>query len=98
MSEKQTTLRDVIDPEVFEGYQNKLRNKFYSLLCEREENGKWEKFLDTIFIELLGYAKELNSINFWMLLGKVASLRYLSYEYFRSTIFECMNLVVKTDL
>ena len=78
MSEKQLTLRDVIDPEVFEGYQNKLRNKLYSLLCEREENGKWEKFLDTIFIELLGYAKELNSINFWMLLGKVASLRYLS--------------------
>lgn len=92
------TMRNAIEPEVFEGYRNKLRDRLYSLLCEREEGGKWEKFLDTIFIELLGYAKELNSIHFWMLLGKVASLKYLSYDYFRSTIFECMNLVVKVEI
>lgn len=98
MTNKPTTLRGTIDPEVFDGYLSKLRDRFYSLLCEREENGKWERFLDTLYIELLGYAKELNSINFWALLGKVSSLKYLSYEYFRSTIFECMNLVVKVEL
>lgn len=95
---REETLRNVIEVEVFEGYRNKMRDRLYSLLCEREEGGKWEKFTDTIFIELMGYAKELNSIHFWMLLGKVASLKYLSYEYFRSTIFECINLVGKVEL
>ena len=26
-------------------------------------------------------------------MGKVNMLKYMSYEYFRKTIFECMNLV-----
>jgi len=26
-------------------------------------------------------------------MGKVKALKYLSYEWFRKTIFECMNLV-----
>ena len=34
-----------------------------------------------------------NSINYWAVLGKLMSLRYLSYDAFRRTIFECMNLV-----
>lgn len=92
------TLKDIVEPEVFEGYRNKIRDRLFSLLCEREEGGKWEKFLDTIFIELLGYAKELNSVQFWMLVGKVASLRYLSYDFFRSTIFECMNLIGRVEV
>lgn len=98
MSNKVPTLRETIDPEIFEGYRNKLRDRFYSLLCEREEGGKWERFVDTLFIELLGYARELNSIHFWMLLGKLASLKYLSYEHFRATVFECMNLIGRVEL
>lgn len=38
-----------------EGYNNKLKNKLYGLLCEREKNREWEKFLDSILIELYGY-------------------------------------------
>lgn len=79
--------------QVFEGYKNKIKNRLFGLLCEREKGGEWEKFLDTIHIELMGYAVNLNSINYWMLLGKISSLRYLSLFYFRKTIFECMNLV-----
>jgi hypothetical protein len=90
-------LKEIVEPDVFEGYLNKMRDRLFSLLCEREEGGKWEKFLDTIFIELLGYAKELNSVHFWVLIGKIASLRYLSYDFFRSTIFECMNLIGKVE-
>ena len=51
------------------------------------------KFLDTIVIEIRGLEPEERSINYWALLAKLQSLRYLSYEYFRKTIFECMNLV-----
>ncbi len=77
----------------FENYKNKIKSRLFGLLCEREKNGEWEKFLDTIVIEVMGYASATQSINYWALLGKLYMLKYLSYEYFRKTIFECMNLV-----
>lgn len=76
-----------------EGYRNKIKSRLFGLLCEKEKNGEWEKFLDTIVIELMGHAEETTSINYWALMGKLQALKYLSYEYFRKTIFECMNLV-----
>ena len=75
----------------FDGYKNKLKGRLYGLLCEREKDGEWEKFLDSIIIELDGLGAQ--SINWWPLRGKVTMLKYLSYEYFRKTIFECINLV-----
>lgn len=83
------------DP-TFDGYKNKLKGRIYGVLCEKEKNGEWEKFLDSIIIELQGFGP--NSINWWSLLGKLQSLRYLSYEYFRKTIFECMNLVSNIEM
>ena len=75
----------------FDGYKNKLKGRLYGLLCQREKGGVWEKFLDSIIIELQGLGA--NCINFWPLVGKLSSLKHLSYEYFRKTVFECMNLV-----
>lgn len=75
----------------FDGYKNKLKGRLYGLLCEREKDGEWEKFLDSIITELIGLGA--NSINWWPLIGKLVLARYLSYEYFRKNIFECMNLV-----
>lgn len=77
--------------QTFDGYRNKLKGRLYGLLCEKEKNGEWEKFLDSILIELEGLGA--NSINWWPLIGKLSSLRHLSYDYFRKTVFECMNLV-----
>ena len=76
-----------------EGYRNKIKSRLFGLLCEKEKGGEWEKFLDTIVIELIGLEEEKTSINYWALMAKLQSLKYLSYEYFRKTIFECMNLV-----
>ena len=76
-----------------QGYYNKLKNRLYGLLCEREKGGEWEKFLDTIQIELLGLSHNDVTINYWPLLGKIGELKFLDYEYFRKTIFECINLV-----
>jgi hypothetical protein len=75
----------------FDGYKNKLKGRLYGLLCEREKNGEWEKFLDSIIIEIQGLGAQ--SINWWPLIGKLNMLRMLSYDYFRKTIFECMNLI-----
>lgn len=79
--------------EVKEGYSNKLKNKLFGLLCEFEKNREWEKFLDSILIELQGFDEDEKTINYYILYHKVASLRYLRYEYFRTTIFDCMSLL-----
>lgn len=84
-----------IADETFSSYKSKLKGRLYGLLCEREKGGEWEKFLDSIIIELVGLGA--NAINWWPLIGKLSMLRFLSYEYFRKTIFECMNLVGRLE-
>lgn len=79
--------------EIKEAYKNKFKNKLFGLLCEFEQERQWEKFLDSILIELMGYEEEQKTINYYILFYKLSSLRFLKYEYFRSTIFDCMNLV-----
>ena len=81
--------------EVYTGYLNKLKNKIYGLLCEQEKNGEWEKFLDSIICELIGFDESQKTINYYILLSKLSSLRFLRYEYFSKTIFECIGLIDK---
>ena len=78
-----------------EGYNNNLKNRLFGLLCEYEKEGEWEKFLDSILIELMSYPDERHTINYYRLFTKVSSLRYLSYRYFRTTVFDCMSLLSK---
>lgn len=80
-------------PVMQESYNNKMKSKMFGLLCEFEKGREWEKFLDSILIELLGYSEEEKTINYYILYYKLSSLRYLKYEYFRTTIFDCMNLL-----
>lgn len=79
--------------EIKLGYLDKLKGKFFGLLREREKQGEWEAFLETIEIELIGLEEQLASINYYELRAKVSSLRYLKFSCFRKTIFDCMNLV-----
>ena len=65
---------------LLEAYFNKLKNKYFGLLCEREKGRDWEKFLDSIIIELSGFDEENKTIN-WVELIK--------------TVFECMGLLSK---
>ena len=71
------------------------KNKLYGLLCEYEKQREWEKFLDSILIELMGFPDDFRGIHYYTLFFKLSSLRYLKYEYFRTTIFECMTLLGK---
>lgn len=82
-----------MDSIIKEAYNNKLKNKLFGLLCEFEKGREWEKFLDSILIELIGFEESQKTINYYSLFYKLSSLRYLKYEYFRSTIFDCMNLI-----
>lgn len=83
--------------ELEEGYNNKLKNKLFGLLCEYEKNREWEKFLDAILVELIGFPEENRGINYYILYFKISSLRYLNYKYFRATIFDCMNILGKVS-
>jgi hypothetical protein len=75
-----------------EAYRDKMKKKLYGLLREREKDGEWEKYLDTILIELGGYSENNKTIEYYTLYHKLAACRYLSFKYYRKTIFECMNL------
>ena len=84
-----------MDKQIKEAYNNKLKSKLFGLLCEREKGRDWEKFLDSILIELMGYSKEEKTINYYTLYHKLSTLKYLRYEYFRGVIFDCMDLISK---
>ena len=76
-------------------YNNRLSSKLFGLLCEREKGREWEKFLDSILIETMGRSEEDRDADYYILFYKLSTLRYLKYEYFRGTIFDCMDLISK---
>lgn len=82
-----------MNSQIKEAYNNKLKSKLFGLLCEREKGRDWEKFLESILIELMGYSDEEKTINYYILFHKLSTLKYLRYEYFRGTIFDCMDLI-----
>ena len=84
-----------MDKQIKEAYDDKLKSKLFGLLCEREKGRDWEKFLDSILIELMGYSEEEKTINYYTLYHKLSTLKYLRYEYFRGVIFDCMDLISK---
>ena len=82
---------------VSSAYKNKLKNKLFALLWEREKNGEWESFLNNLYIEIFGSKNILRTIDYLELQAKMGALRYLDYQYFRSTIFDCMSLLGDDD-
>lgn len=82
----------VENKEYYQGYKSKLKGRLYGVLCEREKNGDWEKYVNSIIVELLSDIHK-DSINYWTLRAKLGSLKFLSYDYFRKTIFECISLI-----
>ena len=73
-------------------YTKRLRNKLYGVLCEREKGREWEKFLNSIIIELQGVDEEQKTLDYYVLMYKLNSCRFLDYKYFRTTVLECLGL------
>lgn len=76
-------------------YKDRLKNRLFGLLCEFEKGREWRKYLDALLIELYGFPKDDRSSAYYHLTFNLSSCRFLSYEFFRTTIFDCMNLVDK---
>ena len=83
--------------EITARHKEVLKNRLYGLLCEKEKDGSWEDFLDNILIDLNNFENEKKSYEYYMLVSKLSSCKYLSYKYYRKTIFECINLVDRID-
>ena len=75
-----------------------LKNRLYGLLCEREKDGSWEDFLDNILLDLNNFQEEDRSYEYYVLVSKLVSCRYISYKYYRKVIFEFMNLIDRMDV
>ena len=79
--------------DLTEDYKARFKNRLFGLLCEYEKGREWRKYLDAILIELHGFEKENQTAAYFHLVHDLSACRFLSYEYFRTTIFDCMNLV-----
>ena len=88
----------MLGDEFRKSYKEKMKNKLFGLLRERERGGEWEKYLDTILIELAGYNESSKTIEYYTLFYKLNMLRFLSFKYYRKTIFECMNLFDRVEV
>ena len=65
---------------VSSAYRNKLKNKLFALLCEKEKNGEWESFLNNLYIEIFGNKNFLRTINYLELQAKMGALNTLKYS------------------
>lgn len=88
----------MINQDIEDAYIHKMKNKLFGLLRERERERDWEKFLDSIVIELSGIPEDQQTINYISLMHKISALRYLRFEYFRTTILDCMQLFDKINM
>ncbi len=73
----------------------RLTNQIWKLIPMRENNEDWEKQLDTVIIQITGLNKIfLYSPLFLELLSKLEGLNEIrSFELYRKTVFECINLI-----
>lgn len=96
----QTKTGLIIPPEVNKDYKKFLINMIYKILPTREEGLDWEKYLESLILEIQGFNDlfiEIDGISVVRILSKLNSLKFLNkdkdFYLFRKIIFECTNLI-----
>ena len=87
-----------MDERFVDKHKEVLKNRLYGLLCEREKDGSWEDFLDNILLDLNNFNEKDRTYEYYVLVSKLSSCRYITYKYYRKVIFECMNLIDRMDV
>ncbi|MEG0775638.1 hypothetical protein [Clostridium sp.] len=77
------------------GYLSIQKNKIYKLLPLREEGLEWDKFLNSILVELSGFNKLFdNKVALMATMAKLEGLYEIEdFMVYRKTIFECLNSI-----
>ena len=83
-----------MNTEINEGYVNHLKNNFFGILCEFEENKEWELHLDSILNELLGYPEDKKTIDYYILYMRAVRFRLKSFCHKRKHAFEYLTFIV----
>lgn len=83
---------DKVDLEV---YCVVLKNKIYKLLPLREEDLDWQKYLNSVIVEVSGLYEIFNGQpRLFSLLSKLEGLyRLEDFMLYRRTVFECLKIV-----
>lgn len=74
----------------------RLTNQIWKLIPMRENDEDWQKQLDTVIIQITGmYTIFLYNSRFLELLSKLEGLDQveMTFETYRKTVFECINLI-----
>ena len=73
----------------------RLTNQLWKLIPMRENEENWQKQLKTVIIEIVGLNSIfINNLNFLILLSKLEGISTdLSFEEYRKTVFEAINLI-----
>lgn len=91
--------KDIFTKEQWEQYLYWLRNQIFKLLPLREENGEWEKFIESLIWELRGADYIEKNVPLMSLVFKLGALGEMQeFRIYRKTIFECINLVDKLKI
>lgn len=84
----------------YKDYKKLLINMIYKLLPLREEQQEWEKYLDSLILELHGLDNlftQIDSLSVIRLLSKLDGLKELNkdsdFYLYRKIVFECTNLI-----
>lgn len=79
----------------FELYLISLKNKVYKLLPLREEGLEWQKYLNTILVEINGFGTLFtNKVELLSLMSKLEGLYKLEdFMIYRRTIFESLGII-----
>ena len=80
----------------FKSYCGSLKNKVYKLLPLKEEELEWQKYLNTILVEVSGNSEIFIGLKDKLiaLVGKLEGLYTIEdFTIYRSTIFECLGLI-----
>lgn len=73
-------------------YCKEQKNRFYELLCLREEEKAWKKFLNSKLLEYSGKHKYFEGrVDYLSIIGKAEELYDMDYKEYRKTIFEIMT-------
>ena len=73
----------------------RLTNQLWKLIPMREHEENWQKQLDTVILEIVGFNEIFIGASFLQMLCKLEGLKVqdTEFDFYRKTVFECISLL-----
>lgn len=91
-----------VDNDTIKHNTTRLTNQLWKLIPMKEKEENWNKQLETVIIEIAGLGSLFGSHPLFLQLlskleGLVIKAEEISFETYRKTVFECINLLQEID-